>query len=132
MKPITAEWLTKAEADFASLGREMRARKAPNYDGACFHAQQCIEKYLKGLLTEWGMAYPRTHDLVALLHLALKQKPLWEVHREDLAYLSEYAVHYRYPGNSADRDAAKDAQRRCARMREVLQTELGPQRGPKT
>jgi len=47
MKPITAEWVAKAEGDFATLERESRVRKHPNYDGICFHAQQCAEKYLK-------------------------------------------------------------------------------------
>jgi HEPN domain-containing protein len=40
MKPITAEWIGKAEGDFATVEREARARKNPNYDGVCFHAQQ--------------------------------------------------------------------------------------------
>ena len=44
MKPMTAEWVEKAEGDFAMLMRESRARKNPSYDGACFHAQQCAEK----------------------------------------------------------------------------------------
>jgi HEPN domain-containing protein len=35
--------------DFATVEREVRARKNPNYDGVCFHAQQCAEKYLKAL-----------------------------------------------------------------------------------
>jgi HEPN domain-containing protein len=103
MKPIAAEWIDKAEADFASLGREVRARKEPNYDGACFHAQQCIEKYMKALLTERRIIFPRTHDLVALLDLVVEKSPHLEVHREDLAFLSEYAVHYRYPGIPAAR-----------------------------
>jgi len=50
MKPMTAECLAKAEGDFTMLQREMRARKDPNYDGICFHAQQCAEKYLKARL----------------------------------------------------------------------------------
>jgi HEPN domain-containing protein len=39
--------VTKAEGDFLTAGRELRARKSPNYDAVCFHAQQCAEKYLK-------------------------------------------------------------------------------------
>jgi hypothetical protein len=35
---MTAEWLEKAEGDFAMVLRESRARKNPSYDGACFHA----------------------------------------------------------------------------------------------
>ena len=50
MKPLTREWIGKAEGDLATVRREVQARKAPNYDAACFHAQQCMEA--KTLLTE--------------------------------------------------------------------------------
>jgi HEPN domain-containing protein len=49
MKPTTVEWVAKAEGDFLTAGRELRARKSPNYDAVCFHAQQCAEKYLNAL-----------------------------------------------------------------------------------
>ncbi len=52
MKPITLEWIDKAEGDWHSAQREYRARLRPNYDAACFHAQQCAEKYLKARLEE--------------------------------------------------------------------------------
>ena len=55
MKPMTSEWAAKAEGDFAMLERESRARKSPDYDGVCFHAQQCAEKYLKARLCEAGI-----------------------------------------------------------------------------
>jgi hypothetical protein len=38
---MTHEWVAKAEGDFTTMERESRARKAPNYDAICFHAQQC-------------------------------------------------------------------------------------------
>lgn len=87
MKPLTAEWVAKAEGDFATLEREGRARKNPNYDGMCFHAQQCAEKYLKARLSESGVSFGRIRDLVALLELALPAEPSWEALREHLAYL---------------------------------------------
>ena len=31
-------------------GREGRVSKNPSYDGVCFHAPQCAEKYLKARL----------------------------------------------------------------------------------
>ena len=43
MQVSTREWIDKAEADFTSAGREYRARKQPNYDTACFFAQQCVD-----------------------------------------------------------------------------------------
>ena len=62
MKPLTREWIEKAEGDFATVRREVQARKDPNYDAACFHAQQCIEKYLKARLQEAEVPFGRTHD----------------------------------------------------------------------
>lgn len=47
MTPLTREWVMKADGDYATASRELRARKQPNYDAACFHAQQCAEKDLK-------------------------------------------------------------------------------------
>lgn len=71
IKPIAAEWVPKAEGDFAILERECRARKNPSYDGACFHAQQCAEKYLKARLCEADISFGKTHDLAAVLDCVL-------------------------------------------------------------
>ena len=79
MKPMTAEWVSKAEGDFAVLERECRARKNPCYDGACFHAQQCAEKYLKARLCEAGIGASKIHDLVALLEQIMDAEPAWEM-----------------------------------------------------
>ena len=98
MKPMTREWVAKAEGDFAIVERESRARKNPSYDGVCFHAQQCAEKYLKARLCEAGIEFAKVHDLTALLGKILLVEPLWEGHREDLAALTDYAVSFRYPG----------------------------------
>ncbi|MCX7046890.1 MAG: HEPN domain-containing protein [Candidatus Sumerlaeota bacterium] len=124
MKPLTREWIAKAEEDFAMLGREMRARKDPSYSGACFHAQQCAEKYLKAYLTESSIPFSKTHYLVALLELALPTEPLWESYREDLAQLSSFAVDFRYPGESADKSTARDAYRKCKSIRQALRESL--------
>ena len=109
MKAITREWIEKAEADFVSAGREYRARNRPNFDAACFFAQQCIEKYLKGRLTEAGKPIPKTHDLSVLLDLVVTIEPLWEAARSRIETLTSYAVLFRYPGESATRSLAKTA-----------------------
>ena len=75
MKPITREWVNKAESDITTAQREFRARKSPNYDDACFHAQQCAEKYLKARLQEDDVSFTRTHNLMALLDLLLPLEP---------------------------------------------------------
>ena len=103
MKPLTAEWVEKAEDDFASVNRELRARKRPNLDGSCFHAQQCAEKYLKAILVESGVSFPRTHNLLDLMNLLAVSDPTWLLFQPDLRDLALFAVAIRYPGDSADR-----------------------------
>ena len=125
MRPITQEWVDKAEDDFNMVRRELRARKAPSYDGACFHAQQCAEKYLKGRLYEASISFPKTHDLMALLALVLPVEPLWSVLVPNLAGLNPFAVRFRYPGDSADRDKAKQALKDCRLVREQVRRSLG-------
>jgi len=125
MKPITAEWVVKAEADFATAQREGRVRKRPNYDGVCFHYQQCAEKYLKARLSESGIPFIKVHDLVALLEQVLKVEPNWEIFREDLAYLSDFAVAFRYPGESADKKTAVEAKQLCSFFRKTARRALG-------
>ncbi|NBX30075.1 HEPN domain-containing protein [bacterium] len=125
MKPLTAEWIDKAESDFAVMERESRVRKNPAYDVVCFHAQQCVEKYLKARLCHADEEAGRLHDLVALLERVLAREPLWETFRVDLAYLSDFAVAYRYPGESSTREQARDAVGRCRRFRLVARQALG-------
>ena len=125
MKPMTAEWITKAEGDFAVMERECLVKDNPNYDGICFHAQQCAEKYLKARLCEANITFGKIHDLAALLDQSLDGESTWERFREDLAYLSDFAVAFRYPGESADAESASDAQRYCRRFREAAREALG-------
>jgi HEPN domain-containing protein len=44
-------------------------------DTVAFHVQQAAEKMLKALLASRGIGYPLTHDLRALLNLAVKEFP---------------------------------------------------------
>ena len=125
MKPLVAEWIGKAEGDFAMLERESRARKNPNYDGICFHAQQCAEKYLKARLCQAGVHFAKVHDLNALLAQVLAVEPLWETFRKDLAYLSDFAVQFRYPGESANRATALKARGLCRSFRTAARDGLG-------
>jgi len=125
MKHLILEWLEKTEGDYHSLQREVRARKNPNYDAACFHAQQCVEKYLKGRLIDAGIDFPKTHDLVLLLDLVLPVEPLWEIHRDGLSFLSGFGVEFRYPGESADLAMAKKVQKSCRAFRTLARETMG-------
>ncbi|MGH9845716.1 MAG: HEPN domain-containing protein [Blastocatellia bacterium] len=71
------EWIEKAEGDWDEAQRAYRARKRPNYDAAGFHAQQCVEKYLKAKLNEASLIFDKTHDLAELLKQASTVEPSW-------------------------------------------------------
>lgn len=125
MKPLTLEWVDKAEGDFTTSGRELRARKAPNYDAACFHAQQMAEKYLKALLQENDQPTPKTHSLIDLLALILLVDSSFHMIRPDLEILDRFAVRFRYPGEAADRHEAKTAFRSAVAVRGFMRPRLG-------
>ena len=103
------EWAKKAEADRIAALRALKdaARRADQAEIACFHAQQCVEKYLKALIAKKGEAVPRTHDLSALaIHLkSVGIGPLAGEFRR----LNQYAVDIRYPGASATIAEARTA-----------------------
>ena len=120
MKQITQEWIDKGEGDFATALRELRARKSPNYDACCFHSQQCVEKYLKAYLQEQDIPFDRTHHLKLLLDKLLQVNAMPEFLRSDLQSLNQFAVEFRYPGEFADKELARQAVRICKRIRIIL------------
>jgi HEPN domain-containing protein len=123
MKPITLEWVAKAEGDWDV--REYRARQRPNYDAACFHAQQCAEKYLKARLEEATIAFGRTPNLISLLTLVLPIEPTWTILQPHLTALNIYSVAFRYPGSSATRSNAANAIKDCQEVRRIMRQSLG-------
>ena len=125
MKPITLEWVAKAEGDWDTAQREYRARHRPNYDAACFHAQQCAEKYLKARLEEAAIAFGRTHNLISLLTLVLPVEPTWAVLQPHLTALNIYAVAFRYPESSATRSNAANALKDCRAVRRIVRQAFG-------
>ena len=125
MKTLTAEWVAKAEGDFATMQRERRVRKNPNYDDVCFHAQQCAEKYLKALLQETDLPFNWTHDLVALFNLIEPKHPSLKISRKSLNIVKNYAAGFRYPGDTATKEDAVDACAFCVSVRDAIRTHLG-------
>lgn len=125
MNVLTVEWAEKAEGDFATAGRESRARRQPNYDAVCFHAQQTAEKYLKAFLHENGVIFPKIHNLIELLEQCLPLDASFESQRKLLVLLDRYAVRYRYPGELADKAEAQQAFQAIKMVREFARKKLG-------
>ncbi|NLB66149.1 MAG: HEPN domain-containing protein [Lentisphaerae bacterium] len=134
MKSAVKAWLQKAEADAVSARREFRARKRPNFDSACFHAQQCVEKTIKAILESINQPIRKVHDLVVLLAECPPCSALTELLRNDLELLSQYAIAFRYPGVDATREQAAlaiDAMDRCREQLALLLPSPGGSREQK-
>ncbi len=90
-----------------------------------FHYQQAVEKLLKALLAERSVEFPKTHDLVRLLHLVRAEGYDIPQVEEDLALLTPFAVTLRYEEvegvNQLDRPRIKTLMRQ---LRTWVETEL--------
>ena len=124
MKLETQEWIDKAEGDRKVARREIQAAD-PVWNVVCFLAQQCAEKYLKGLLEEHNVAFQKTHDLLVLLNLSGGLLSELDSLRPQLAHLSTFGIATRYPGTQADEQAAESAIETSEVVRTVIRTKLG-------
>jgi HEPN domain-containing protein len=95
---VAGEWVAKAENDLRNAAHTLRMPRNCPTETVCFHAQQCVEKYLKGLLTLHGRDYPRTHRIDELLSL-LPAGSGPEITEDEQDLLTEYATVTRYPGD---------------------------------
>ena len=101
------EWVIKAEEDCRTMEALYNNSPSGFANSICFHAQQCVEKYLKALITKHGMEPPWVHALESLLDLVVSKAPELEKYRAELAELTPYATEYRYPGKVANQEDAK-------------------------
>ena len=124
VKPVV-EWIEKAEEDFRAATTLRRMRRNPVHNAVCFHAQQCIEKYLKAILEKKGILVRKIHALPILLDQCADSHPFLIAMRNDMVRLSTYAVEFRYPGESASSTDAKEAIRIMKLSRSELREVLG-------
>ena len=86
-------WLRKAASDIVSMEATLRAG---SLDGACFHAQQAAEKYLKAFLLYHSTPFPHTHNLEDLVDLCGRIDASFHSLTSQVAALTPYAVRLRY------------------------------------
>jgi len=92
------EWLRLARQDVAVV-RAILALDPPLVESALFHCAQAAEKALKSVIVGGKLSPQKTHDLDALLSVALAVRPSLNVREADARLLSRYAVDPRYPGD---------------------------------
>jgi HEPN domain-containing protein len=94
---VVREWVEKAENDLKNAALTLRAGKESPTDTIAFHAQQCVEKYLKALLTLRGIDFPRIHDLEELV---VRVGPgVIGLSVQEQRRLTAYGTVTRYPGD---------------------------------
>ncbi len=91
------QWAEKADHDLRNAEHTLLLEDDCPFDTVCFHAQQCVEKYLKAVLIWRSIALPRTHDLRLLVQLA-GEEPGLALDLEMILPLNRYAIEARYPG----------------------------------
>ena len=122
-------WFRKGDSDLITV-RKMLAGEGP-YDTACFHAQQAIEKYLKGVLAFAEQPIPRTHNLEELAQLCSGAFPGCVPVDVDLAEITPFAVDLRYDFEFwPDRGSAEQALRVAERMRQCVLDHMPPEARP--
>ncbi|HEX9593964.1 MAG TPA: HEPN domain-containing protein [bacterium] len=94
---VVREWLAKAENDLKTAAHTLKLGADCPTDTVCFHAQQCVEKYVKAVLVLQGIDFPKTHDLQNLAGL-LPGRVRLSLSAEEQGRLTEYATGARYPG----------------------------------
>lgn len=115
MREVTEEWISKAEGDYRSAEALLYGIEVPEIDSACFHCQQCAEKYVKAYLTEHDIDFPRNHDLVRLMELCLSLDDSFEKLPDTLRRLENYGVIIRYPGLTVPLDMAHEAYKKLSK-----------------
>jgi HEPN domain-containing protein len=120
----TRAWIERAEEDYA-LARSALHRKEPLTYGACFHAQQCAEKYLKAILVAKDVAFARVHDLILLSDQCERAGVPVAIEARRLNTLSDYAVRVRYPGEGPTLDEAREAVEIAKAVRRLARRWLG-------
>lgn len=123
MNPLTLGWIDKAEGDYTTV-KILQQNPISSKDVICFHAQQCIEKYLRVWLQEENIPVPRTHNLEELLNLIVSIVPAWNAWKSGFSILAEHAVEFRYPGKSATAENAEHAVNICDVVRQDVRKEL--------
>jgi HEPN domain-containing protein len=109
---LAQNWFTIAEDDLQSARVLIEDRI---YRNACFHCQQAVEKYMKGLMVARGIKYPKIHDLLEFNQMLVEHGISVSVSLDNLELLDSFYIEPRYPDAYFEVYTKKEAQ-------EALQT----------
>jgi HEPN domain-containing protein len=90
-------WFEKARRDYEIAHKLLADIDGPYIPEALYHAQQSVEKSLKGFLVQHEILPDRTHNLVVLLNACALINPKLRSLSKQACDLTDFAVKTRYP-----------------------------------
>jgi|APCry1669188970_1035186.scaffolds.fasta_scaffold03908_2 HEPN domain-containing protein len=96
MKPVTKEWLSRANDDLSVIEKIIDNINLTNM--SAFHAQQAVEKILKGVIEEYEIGFVKTHKLEFLL-AKVRKYITFDVDITQIKRLDEVYTETRYPSD---------------------------------
>lgn len=122
---VVKRWAAKADNDLRNAEHTLLLEEDCPFDTICFHAQQCVEKYLKALLIFSGVDPPWAHD-VRLLTGKLPAELTSRFDWGRLLILNRYSVEARYPGDWEPilREDAREAVELARQVRDMVRALL--------
>ena len=93
--PIARDWFEKASHDLKAA--QILFDENGYTDTICFHAQQAVEKHLKGYLVLQGESPRNIHNLEELAKDAAKYQKRFLDYLDDALSLTRYYIETRYP-----------------------------------
>ncbi len=112
-------WFKKAAGDLSACSRLLEGDN-PLCDAAVFHAQQAVEKTIKGFLTWHDRSFGKTHNVVEIGKKAVDIDPELEKLLRRASHLTQYAWRFRYPGEPEE-PTADEALEALNLAKEVLE-----------
>jgi HEPN domain-containing protein len=107
---LAHEWLRYSGNDLISARHLYEDLYPKQTEVACYLSQQCAEKALKGYIFFRDIEPPKTHNLIELCQICMKQDNMFSQIMDACADLTPYGVAVRYPNELSIDDAiAKSA-----------------------
>ena len=113
-------WFVKAGEDLRAAAFELTSQPPLTAD-IVFHAQQTVEKAIKGFLCWHDRPFRKTHNLVEIGEVAAAVDPALEPVLRRAAPMTEYAWRFRYPGDLLE-PPVEEAREALAIAREVFES----------
>lgn len=119
------QWLACADEDLCLAQCGLTLMSECPYRLIAYHAQQCVEKYLKAYLVHRKVDFPYTHNISRLLELCV-ELVIWPEMFQEAKQLTPYAITTRYPGEDEEvtKEEAEQAIHLATYVKQVVQSTL--------